>query len=218
MVSTGWFGSSNNNSSTPWTEAQASDYCQSLWSSNRTWDYIWLFITFFLGAAFVTFSFAYVRQLIDPNSVQERRSRLPFHRQRQTELNGPYDPDAAFSYPPGTGSYQPPPGPPPPMGPSGVAPPPTYTGRDSFDDGYDGDVKSPAAYGYGYNYGPNDSNPFSNRPGSSRNVAMHPEEEDEDPPRKDSGETLRGEDTVKKVASTQGHGHDEHEDDNTPRI
>lgn len=212
MVSTGWFGS--NPTTTPWTEAQASDYCGSLWSSNRTWDCIWLFITFFLGAAFVTFSFAYVRQLFDPNSVQERRSQLPFHRQRQqNDQSGPYDPDAAFSYPPGTGTYQPPSGS-PPMGSGDITAPPIYTGRGSFDDGYEGDVKSPAAYGYGYNYGPNDANPFSNRPGSSRNVAMHPN--DEEPPKRDSGETLRGEDSINRVASTQSHGHNE--DGSTPRI
>jgi hypothetical protein len=202
------------------TAAEAATYCQSLYSSDRTWDFVWLFITFFLGFAFVCFSFAYVRQLLDPSSVRIRTNRGAFRgRNNQNQQpNGPYDPEAAFAYPPRSGNnhYAPPSGPPPPS--SGPGAPPNYTGRDSFDDDYDGDVKSPAGYGYGYNYGA-DENPF-NRPGSSRNVAMHPDDVDDDGPKRDSAETLRGEDTIKKVASSShGHGQDPDDDDTaTPRI
>jgi hypothetical protein len=209
-----FFGNSSDDP--PMTAAQAATYCESQWSSDRTWDFVWLFITFFVGFAFVCFSFAYVRQLLDPSSVRMRTNRRQQLRQNNAQqASGPYDPDAAFAYPPRSGAsyqYPPPPGAPPPTG-SGA--PPGYAGRDSFDDDYDGDTKSPAAYGYGYNYG-QDDNPF-NRPGSSRNVAMHPDDVDEIPKR-DSSETLRGEDTIKKVTSGHGHLNDEDDDHTTPRI
>jgi hypothetical protein len=211
------FGSDDN--SAPLSTADAASYCQSLWTSNRTWDIVWLLITLPLGLLFVMLSFAYVRQLLDPSSVKVRISRFQQQHQQQQQppnqgMHGPYDPEAAFSYPPTSSAYAPPSGPPP----SGPGAPPMYSGRPSMDD-WD-DVKSPAGYGYGYNYGPGEREARqSNRAESSRNVAMHPDDVDDEEgggySKRDSGETLRGEDTVKKVDSSAGH-YDDH--DGTPRI
>jgi hypothetical protein len=213
------FGNGNSNSG-PLSATDANNYCQSLWSSDRTWDIVWLFVSLFLGSLFVMFSFAYVRQLLDPSSVRVRINRFQQQsRPQQHGMNGPYDPEAAFSYPPNSASaamYPPPPGPPP----SGPGAPPLYSGRGSMDD-WD-DAKSPTGYGYGYNYGPGEREYQTNRAGSSRNVAMHPDDEHEqemDRSKRDSAETLRGEESGKKLQSTIGHGrpHD-NDDDDAPRI
>ena len=201
------WGYDNDSGDGPMSAADAARYCESLWSSSRTWDIVWLFVTLLVGAMFVMFSFAYVRQLLDPSSVKVRISRFQQqHHPNQAGMQAPYDPDAAFSYPPPSAnmpySYPPPPGPPPPAG----APPPMYSGRASMDDDYDGDAKTPAAYGYGYNYGPGERQERPNRPGSSRGA-----EGEQD--KRDSGETLRGEDSVKKVQSR----HEDDEDD-APRV
>lgn len=158
-ATSGSWWSSDDNFLTPMTAQQAAAYCQRLWSSSKTWDIIWLFVSAIVGAFFVMFSFAYVRQLLDPSSVKERVSRFANHQTHQP----PYDPAGAFTYPPQTADtpyapYAPPPGPPP-------AP------HDPFRDP---------------------------RPGSSRNVAMHSDDED-DVKKRDSGETLRGDEPVKKT-------------------
>jgi hypothetical protein len=87
-------------------------------------------------------------------------------------------------------------------------------------DDWDDDVKSPAEYGYGYNYGQGERDAHLNRPGSSRNVAMHADDEDEPAyTKRDSGETLRGEESIRKVApSNPEGGRYDQEDDHTPRI
>ncbi|UZJ56339.1 hypothetical protein CBS101457_005659 [Exobasidium rhododendri] len=215
------FGNSSSDDA-PLSSADAASYCQSLWNSDRTWDIVWLIVSLCLGALFVMFSFAYVRQILDPSSVRVRINRFQQSNRPQAQgMSGPYDPEAAFTYPPQSGggnpAYAPPNGPPP----SGPGAPPMYSGRPSMDD-WDDDTKSPNAYGYGYNYGPGEREAqTANRAGSSRNVAMNYGDEDEQErinDKRDSGETLRGEDTIKKIPSTNAHGNHYEDGDDTPRI
>lgn len=218
----GWFWSDNNDNRTM-SPADANKYCQSLWSRSRTWDIIWLIVTFIVGSFFVLFGFAYARQLADPSSIRQKvPTGVQYAQQSAPYNNGvwpssgpmgaPYDPDSQYSYPPAprNNAYQPPPGPPPP---------PEYKGRPSMDT-VDFDAKSPIGPDYDYDhmqegYEYERHVPQANRPGSSRSVRHNDDAGEEESARRDSGETLRGEDSVKKVQSTVSHG--DH-DDGTPRI
>ncbi|PWN53910.1 hypothetical protein IE53DRAFT_383546 [Violaceomyces palustris] len=66
----GWLFGSSSSSTTTFSESDAQKYCNNRWSSDSTWQIIWLIVTLVLGIPFVVFSFGFVRQLRDPRSVR----------------------------------------------------------------------------------------------------------------------------------------------------
>lgn len=196
----GWFGSGSSN--TVMSSQDAQNYCNSQWKYDSTWEIIWLIVTILLGIPFVSFSFAFVRQLKDPNSVRERQSGWWGRRNNQPPsaqyANQPYDPQSqanAYTYPPQPyGAYAPPTGPPPVDGHRDL---PGYE-RGNMQGDFDEDRKSPTSPTYG-------------RPSTSR---------DRDPRHldaaKDSQVTIRLDDDVD--AKSKGFARHSHDDDDAPRI
>lgn len=215
------------------TEAQARTNCESQWSSDRTWTIIWLIVTIFVGTFFVSFSFGYVRQLLDPLSVRERPAATFWSRRQQQGApsaqygqGAPYDTDAYYQTPYNGGhyannpySYPPPPGPPPP----GHVPP-HYGQQDRMPPTYDG-VNRPSSVDLDdakrAPYGHQQAGPFSDdhqvtdgpRPGSSRGVHAGGDEDDDE--RRGSFDTLKGDDTD---AHSKSHNKSPRDDDYVPRI
>lgn len=215
----GWFGQSSGN--TVMDSQAATSYCNSQWKYDSTWDIIWLVVTAVLGVPFVMFSFAFVRQLRNPNSVRQRETNFGWWQRRNNQqppsaqyANGyssrPYDPQSqpqAYSYPPapyGSGPYAAPAGPPPgAFSSDGHRDLPDYERGDmqgDFDDDRKSPVTSPTSYGYS----------GAGRPSTSRDRDLR-----ENDAAKDSQVTIRLDDDVD--TKSRGHGRDSHDDD-TPRI
>ncbi|KAN0065673.1 hypothetical protein ACQY0O_000803 [Thecaphora frezii] len=178
-----WWSNTSSNTYTL-TEAEARSYCSDQWDDESTWAIVWLIVVVAFGIPFVLFSFAFVRQLLDPASVRVRvqpvwtwgrnSQQAP---SSQYANSGPYDPQAQ-SY--AMGAYPPNQYPPPPQGPYGRPPgqPPNgndlpdyqrgaHVGEDEFDDHKNslGGVSAGEDQGYGYSLGHHNT-----RPGSSRGV------------------------------------------------
>lgn len=201
-----WFGQGNSNSVMSMVDAQ--NYCNSQWKYDSSWEIVWLIVTILLGMPFVLFSFAFVRQLRDPNSVRVResgrgwwgrRSQQPPSTQYANRFSsGPYDPQSqtgAYSYPPtpyGAGAYAPPTGPPP-----GAAGLPGYERGDMQGD-FDEDRKSPTSPTYG--------RPSTSRDRDARQLDAA----------KDSQVTIRLDDDVD--TKSKGFSRLSHDDDDAPRI
>lgn len=168
-------------------------------------------MTAILGALFVAFSFAFVRQLLDPSSVRIA-PRSIFNRQSGAGApsqmyaqnpyynQGPYDPSsqqqrydsqAAFSYPPPAG--------PPPQRENEL---PLYDsrGRDSLDD-----TKSPVGYGYG---GYERESIDGGRAESSRQPVY----------RQNSMDKRGSDETLRESVKTKGKGDDEDDDVGVHRV
>ncbi|KIS69030.1 uncharacterized protein UMAG_03010 [Mycosarcoma maydis] len=214
-----WLGQSI--SSTVMSPQDATNYCNSSWRYDSTWQIVWLVVTILFGIPFVMFSFAFVRQLRDPNSVRVRESNFGWWQRRHHQqppsaqyANGynsaPYDPQSqaqAYSYPPapyGSGPYSAPAGPPPgAFSTDGHRDLPGYERGDiegDFDDDRKSPVTSPTSYGYS----------GTGRPSTSRDRDAR-----QNDAAKDSQVTIRLDDDVD--TKSKGHGRHSHDDD-TPRI
>ncbi|CBQ73409.1 conserved hypothetical protein [Sporisorium reilianum SRZ2] len=216
----GWFGQSSSN--TVMSSQDATNYCNSQWRYDSIWEIVWLVVTIVLGVPFVMFSFAFVRQLRDPNSVRVRESNFGWWQRRNQQPpsaqygnrygSGPYDPQSqaqAYSYPPapyGAGAYAPPAGPPPgAFGGEGQRDLPGYERGDvqgDFDDDRKSPVTSPTSYGYS----------GAGRPSTSRD-----RDERQNDAAKDSQVTIRLDDDAAADTKSKSFGRDSHDDD-TPRI
>ncbi|KAJ9479486.1 hypothetical protein PHBOTO_002968 [Pseudozyma hubeiensis] len=214
-----WFGQSSSN--TVMSAQDATNYCNSSWKYDSTWEIVWLVVTIVLGIPFVMFSFAFVRQLRNPDSVRVRESNFGWWQRRNNQQppsaqyatgysSGPYDPQSqaqAYSYPPapyGSGPYAAPAGPPPgAFGADAHRDLPGYSRGDmqgDFDDDRKSPVTSPTSYGY----------TGAGRPSTSRDRDSR-----QNDTAKDSQVTIRLDDDVDTKG--RGHGRDSHDDD-TPRI
>ncbi|TKY85499.1 hypothetical protein EX895_005661 [Sporisorium graminicola] len=220
----GWYGQSSSN--LVMSEVDAKNYCNSQWRYDSTWEIVWLVVTIVLGVPFVMFSFAFVRQLRDPNSVRVRESNFDWWQRRNRQLppsaryggrhsSAPYDPQSqaqAYAYPPapyGSGAYAAPAGPPPAgaFGADGHRDLPDYERGDvhgDFDDDRKSPVISPTSYGYS----------GAGRPSTSRD-----RDERQNDAAKDSQVTIRLDDDAADAADakSKAFGRDSHDDD-TPRI
>ncbi|EST05296.1 hypothetical protein PSEUBRA_005565 [Kalmanozyma brasiliensis GHG001] len=211
----GWFGFGSGSSNTVMSAADATNYCNSSWKYDSTWEIVWLVVTIVLGIPFVMFSFAFVRQLRDPNSVRVRESNFGWWQRRNNQQppsaqygnqynSAPYDPQSqsqAYTYPPapyGAGPYSAPAGPPPENRDL-----PGYSRGDMQGD-FDDDRKSPVTsptYGYSGAQG---------RPSTSRDRDLR-----QNDAAKDSQVTIRLDDDPD--AKRRSFARDSHDDD-TPRI
>lgn len=216
----GWFGQGSGGG-TVMSSADATNYCNRSWKYDSTWEIVWLVVTVLLGVPFVMFSFAFVRQLRDPNSVRVRDSNVSWWQRRNNQQpssaqygarynSAPYDPQSqsqAYSYPPapyGAGPYGPPAGPPPgAYSADGHRDLPGYERGDMQGD-FDDDRKSPVnspTYGYSGAIG---------RPSTSRD--RDPRQNDA---AKDSQVTIKLDDDPD--AKSKSFARDSHDDD-TPRV
>lgn len=218
----GWFGSGGSGNTTMSAD-DAKNYCNSSWRNDSTWEIVWLVVTILLGIPFVMFSFAFVRQLRNPDSVRVRESgggwwgrrtnsQQPYSAQYANQYaSGPYDPQSqaqAYSYPPapyGASPYAPPSGPPPPpLSTDGHRDLPGYERGDMQGD-FDDDRKSPIspAADYGYNRRASTSREPNARDGRQLDAA------------KDSQVTVKLDDD----ADAKPKGFSRHsDDDDAPRI
>ena len=214
----GWLGESSSN--TVMSSQDATNYCNSSWRYDSTWEIVWLVVTIVLGVPFVLFGFAFVRQLRDPNSVRVRESNFGWWQRRNNQQppsaqwgnqyhSAPYDPQSqsqAYSYPPapyGAGPYAAPAGPPP--GADGHRDLPGYERGDmqgDFDDDRKSPVTSPTSYGY----------TGAGRPSSSRERDLR-----QNDAAKDSQVTIRLDDGAADTKSKAFSRHS-HDDDDAPRI
>lgn len=217
----GWFGQSTSN--TVMSQQDATNYCNSQWRYDSTWEIVWLVVTIALGVPFILLSFAFVGQLRDPNSVRVRESNFGWWQRRNQQppsaqyanrySSGPYDPHSqaqAYSYPPapyGSAPYAAPAGPPPgAFGGDGHRDLPGYERGDvrgDFDDDRKSPVASPTSYGYG----------GAGRPSTSRD-----RDERQNDAAKDSQVTIRLDDDAAADAKSKAFGRDSHDDDDAPRI
>ncbi|CAL1709740.1 unnamed protein product [Somion occarium] len=124
---------------------EAARFCRDAWSHDSVNEIISLIIEIVLAVFFVTISYAYYRQLLNP-TLGRSKVQAP-SQQFDSGYPSHYNPPYLNYDAPMAGSYAPPPGPPPPAG--GYAP------------GYDA-MKPPAYSGSGMpDYGESKDDPFS---------------------------------------------------------
>jgi len=104
--------------SAPLTSAEAAAWCRSAWNRDSWSEIISVIFELVLGALFVSISFAYLRQVLDPTSPANLSRRVPAGRLNLNDYpahyNPPYNSDADVpSLPYDAPAYAPPAGPPP---------------------------------------------------------------------------------------------------------
>ncbi len=146
-----WASSSSSSNGSPLTASQAADLCTGRWNSSSTGTIISLIVVLILGSIFVSTSFVYLRELLDPRSSRRQARGTATGMADGMQLHqlghgdGPGAPNPCYAYNsdiphgpgappvggPFSGAYAAPPGPPPPTEPGYTASGYGYRGEEA---------------------------------------------------------------------------------------